>query len=105
MDKEISALEASKLRDDPEVLFVDVREADELSICSIAGAIHVPMGTIPERLGDLPKEKSLLVFCHHGMRSLRVAQYLKARGYDNVINLRGGIDAWAEFVEPEMSRY
>jgi rhodanese-related sulfurtransferase len=105
MDKEISAEAAAKLRDETDVLFLDVREADELAICAIEGARHIPMMEVPERLTEIPKAGKVVVFCHHGMRSMKVMQFFMARGYEDVINLRGGIDAWAVSVDPEMQRY
>lgn len=106
MDKEISVGEAAKLREtQSEAVFLDVREDSELAICRIDGALHIPMGTIPLRYESLPKDAPLIVLCHHGMRSLNVVQFLEARGFDNAINLAGGIHAWAVEVDPEMRRY
>jgi len=106
MNKEISAGEAAKLKEFAEgVTFLDVREDEEVAICRIEGALHIPMGQIPERLGSLPKEGQLVVYCHHGMRSLNVCQYLEARGFTNTINLGGGIHAWALQIDSEMVRY
>lgn len=106
MNKEISAGEAAILRDNnQEAVFLDVREDSELAICRIDGALHIPMGEIPERYEALPKDSPLVVFCHHGMRSLNVVQFLEAKGFDNAINLDGGIHAWAMENDPEMKRY
>jgi rhodanese-related sulfurtransferase len=106
MDKEISAAEAAILRDNnQEAVFLDVREDSELAICRIEGALHIPMGEIPERYEALPKEVPLVVLCHHGMRSMSVVQFLAAKGFENAINLAGGIHAWAIEVEPDMRRY
>jgi len=105
MNKQISAIEASKLRNDTTVVFLDVREDSELAICKIENALHVPLGKIPESLHTLPKDKTLLVFCHHGMRSQRAQQFLLAKGFDAVINMEGGIHAWAVEVDPEMETY
>lgn len=105
MDKEISAVAAAKLREEGGALFLDVREADELGICTIEGARHIPMMEVPERLTEIPEAGKVVVFCHHGMRSMKVMQFLMARGYEEVINLSGGIDAWAASVDPEMQRY
>ncbi|MFP4260672.1 MAG: rhodanese-like domain-containing protein [Opitutales bacterium] len=106
MNKKISAAEAAKLRKrDPNVIFLDVREHSELEICRIGGAVHIPMGEIPECADSLPKEKPIIVICHHGMRSAQVQRYLLARGFEEVINLTGGVHAWAIDVEPEMARY
>ena len=106
MNKEISAAEAAKLREkDANVLFLDVREHSELEICRIDGAVHIPMGEIPERTDSLPKERPIIVLCHHGMRSAQVQRYLLARGFEEAINLVGGIHAWAIDVDPDMARY
>ncbi|WPJ97961.1 rhodanese-like domain-containing protein [Coraliomargarita algicola] len=106
MNKEISASDAAILRaNDPQTVFLDVREDSELAICRIEGALHIPMGEIPERHSALPQDVPLIVLCHHGMRSMNVIQYLRAKGFDNTINLSGGIHAWALEVEPEMRRY
>lgn len=106
MNKEISAAEASILRDNnKDAVFLDVREDSELAICRIDGALHVPMGEVPERYEALPKDAPLVVFCHHGMRSLNVVQFLEAKGCNNAINLAGGIHAWAVDVDSGMPRY
>jgi adenylyltransferase/sulfurtransferase len=63
------------------------------------------MRQIPERLGDLPREKHLLIHCHHGARSLRVTEYLRAQGFTRVSNVAGGIEAWAEQIDPTLRRY
>ena len=106
MNKEISASEAVILRDkNKDVVFLDVREHSELAICRIEGALHIPMGEVPGRHGALPRDAPLIVLCHHGMRSLNVVQYLETKGFQNAINLAGGIHAWAVDVDPEMKQY
>ncbi|PTY07011.1 sulfurtransferase [Opitutaceae bacterium EW11] len=102
---EISVQEAQRLAADPRVALVDVREPDERARCSIAGSLHIPMRQIPEQIASLPKDRHLLIYCHHGGRSLRVTQFLRANGFSNVTNVAGGIDAWAEQIEPGMARY
>jgi rhodanese-related sulfurtransferase len=87
------------------VLLIDVREPHEVALCRIAGAEHIPMRQIPEHLGTLPKDKHLLIHCHHGGRSLRVTQYLRANGYDAVSNVAGGIEAWSLAIDPSVPRY
>jgi rhodanese-related sulfurtransferase len=86
-------------------LLLDVREADELEICAIECARHIPMSQVPGRLGELPADRPLVVMCHHGMRSLRVVNFLRGNGFENAINLDGGIDAWAAEIEPAVGRY
>lgn len=86
-------------------LLLDVREPDEVAFANIAGSIHIPMGDIPGRLHELDPDKEIIVYCHHGIRSMRVADFLLQRDFDKVSNLAGGIDAWAEAIEPGMPRY
>jgi rhodanese-related sulfurtransferase len=106
MDKEISAIDAAKLREqNSEVVFLDVREDSELAICRVDGALHIPMGDIPARYESLPRESPLVVFCHHGMRSMSVVQFLGAKGFQNAINLTGGIHAWSLEVDLNLRRY
>lgn len=106
MNKEISAAQAAKLRKtDPDLVFLDVREHSELEICRIEGALHIPMGEIPERAESLPKERPMVIFCHHGMRSTNVQQYLEAKGFKDIMNLAGGIHAWSLEVDPDVPRY
>ena len=86
-------------------VILDVREPWEHDVCRIAGAQLLPMQEIPARLGELPQDRDIVVMCHHGMRSLQVANFLKGNGRDRVYNLSGGIAAWADQVEPAMPRY
>jgi rhodanese-related sulfurtransferase len=90
---------------DPPPLLLDVREAEEYAICRIAGSRHIPMNQVPQALDDLDPERETIVICHHGMRSARVANYLEQVGFDRVLNLDGGIHAWACEVEPDMPTY
>ncbi len=104
---ELSVEEAKSLLDSrpDRVRLIDVREPHEVAICCIAGATHIPMRQIPEHLDSLPTDQHLLVFCHHGGRSRRVTEFLRARGLTAVSNIEGGIEAWAERIEPGMPRY
>ena len=86
-------------------MLIDVREPHEFDICHIEGAELIPMRKIPEHLASLSKNKHLLICCHIGARSMRVTQYLRARGYPATSNIAGGIDAWAEKIDPSMARY
>lgn len=100
--EEVDAL----LRADPTgTLLVDVREPFELQIAQLKGAHHIPMRDVPARLAELPKDKHLLVCCHHGGRSRRVMDYLLSQGYPRVTNVAGGIDAWAVELDPRLQRY
>jgi rhodanese-related sulfurtransferase len=78
-----------------EHIVLDVREARELDICQLEGAQHIPMANVPARTDDLPTNQPLIVVCHHGARSQRVVDFLRNAGFDNAVNLDGGIEAWA----------
>ncbi len=86
-------------------LLLDVREAFEVATCAVAGSRHIPMRQIPENLATLPREQLIMVLCHHGGRSMRVTQYLRANGFARVSNVAGGIAAWAEQIDPGLARY
>lgn len=88
----------------PPVL-LDVRETWEFQTCHIEGATHIPMGQIPNSYKQLDPNRQVIVVCHHGMRSQQVAQFLEKAGFKNVVNLTGGVDAWAREVDPQMPTY
>lgn len=104
---EISVEETHQLlKSSPDkVLLIDVREPHEVAICRIEGATHIPMRQIPEQIDELPRDKHLLIHCHHGGRSMRVTEFLRSHGFTDVSNVAGGIDAWALQIEPGMNRY
>lgn len=88
------------------VRLVDVREADEWAIARLPQAELIPLTQFQQRATQaLAPEETIILYCHHGMRSARAQGYLKAQGYDNVLNLTGGIDAWAIQVDSTMKRY
>jgi sulfur-carrier protein adenylyltransferase/sulfurtransferase len=91
-------------RRDP-LLLLDVREAWEHAIAHLEGAELVPMATIPARQATLPRDRELVVYCHHGTRSAMVADYLRSAGHARVLNLVGGIDRWSVEVDPSVPRY
>jgi adenylyltransferase/sulfurtransferase len=86
-------------------LLLDVREPYEVEICRIEGGAYIPMRQIPARLDELPRDRRLLVICHHGERSRQVTGYLRSQGFPAVSNVQGGIAAWAEHFDPAMRRY
>ena len=100
---QLAAWVADKSRAKP--LLLDVREAWEFQTCSIAGSLHVPMGEIPARAGEIAPEGEVVVICHHGGRSMQVAMFLEKNGFPKVHNLAGGVDAWAKSVDPAMPVY
>lgn len=102
-------IEVEKLKewlgDGKDIAILDVREDWEAAICKLPGAVLIPLGQLPARLAEVPKSDRLVVMCHHGGRSLRAMQWLRANGVSSAINLAGGIHAWAERVEPDMATY
>ncbi len=104
---QLSVTEVDRLiKENPnKILLLDVREEDELHICRLKDSLHIPSGEIATRYTELPKEQYVIVYCHHGMRSLRVTEFLRKKGWLTVSNMMGGIDAWARQVEPQMPRY
>lgn len=110
MDTDISPEELDQLmkRDGPRPFrLIDVREEDEFHICKLEWAELIPLSRFmeeaPARLVD--KDKPIVVYCHHGMRSARAAAALRRMGYEEVYNLTGGIEAWAVRIDPTMRRY
>lgn len=86
-------------------VLLDVREPWEYEICHIAGAKLVPMGVIAVRVDELDPAAETVVICHHGIRSARVGAFLESRGFQDIVNLEGGVAAWAEQVDPGMPTY
>ncbi len=84
---------------------LDVREPDETQLAPFAGAVEIPMGEVPTRLEELDRDDDIVVLCHHGIRSGRVAAYLDQQGFRRIANLTGGIDAWSLFIDPNVPRY
>lgn len=83
---------------------LDVREPWEHQLAAIPGSRLIPMGQIPARLEEIPREREVVVYCHHGVRSMQVAYYLAHHGFQ-VTNLHGGIDAWSLEADPSTPRY
>jgi rhodanese-related sulfurtransferase len=97
---------ADLLKEDPKsVVLLDVREADERAAALIRPSVHIPMNSVPDRLAELPRDRRIVVYCHHGGRSFAVAGYLETEGFENVTNLTGGIDEWSRVIDPAVPRY
>jgi rhodanese-related sulfurtransferase len=101
---------ATELRDhlarEPDGPFLlDVREPWEFRICRIEGSQLIPMGHIPSSMAVLDPGRETVVICHHGIRSRQVAMFLEHQGFTNVINLAGGVEAWARDVDRQMATY
>jgi sulfur-carrier protein adenylyltransferase/sulfurtransferase len=84
---------------------IDVREPFEFEIARIDGAKLIPLGEMAERANELHREQTLIVHCHSGRRSAQAVRLLKQRGFTNVYNLDGGIDAWSDQIDPSVPRY
>jgi molybdopterin/thiamine biosynthesis adenylyltransferase/rhodanese-related sulfurtransferase/molybdopterin converting factor small subunit len=104
---EISAEELRREMDQKgsDLVLIDVREPHEWDIAHIEGARLIPLGQLPERLGELDGHAEIVTHCHHGVRSMKALALLKGAGFSRVRSLAGGIDAWAERVEAGMPRY
>jgi len=103
---EVSVVQLDQLRktNHPHYL-LDVREHSEVQAAAIDGAVNIPMNQLSARLQEVPRDEEVIVMCHHGQRSERAATMLRARGFKNVKNLIGGIDAWSTEVDPSVARY
>jgi len=86
-------------------LLLDVREPWEYEICHINDSELIPMQTIPTHLNQLEKDQEIIVICHHGVRSRMVGQFLEQAEFKNIINLSGGVMAWAQDVDKNMPSY
>jgi rhodanese-related sulfurtransferase len=89
----------------PKPLLLDVREPWEIELCRIEGSLNLPMHTVPVHCDEIDPARDVVVICHHGGRSMQVAMFLERKGYSSVLNLHGGVEAWACDVDPGMSRY
>ncbi len=107
MEYEIDSSELLQLQNHVEpFVLLDVREPWEFEIASIEGSTLMPMGEIPGRAHqELDPEARIITVCHHGMRSLNVAVWLRNQGFEQAQSLRGGIDAWSAAVDPKVPRY
>lgn len=88
-----------------DLLLIDVREPEEFMIATIQGAQECPMSDARDWVDTLPKDRELVIFCHHGGRSMQVAVALAQRGYTKLTNMTGGIDQWSAQVDASVPRY
>ena len=86
-------------------VLLDVREDGEVAYANIAGHTHIAMNLIPLRHNELPDDQPIVVYCHHGMRSMQVALFLEHAGFSDLYNLTGGIEAWSLGVDASVPRY
>ncbi len=100
-----SALNDHLAQANPSPLLLDVREPWEYQHVHLPNSRLIPMMQIPAALSELDPNKEIVVICHHGVRSRQVAYFLESNGFHNVINLYGGIDAWAREVDSSLPIY
>ncbi len=96
---------ADRIARGEDLVIVDVREPHELAIAHFPHALHVPLGVLPLKAHELPATRTLVLACHHGARSMRALELLRERGFSQVRNLAGGIDAWSLEVDNTVPRY
>ncbi len=90
---------------EPRPFLLDVREPWEFETVKLPNSTLIPMGQIPTAINELDPDQVIVVICHHGVRSRSVAHYLDRNEFSNLINLSGGIDAWARDIDPSMPVY
>jgi rhodanese-related sulfurtransferase len=92
-------------RGEPRLVLLDVREDNERATARIEPSIHIRMNEVPARLREIPADAKVVVYCHHGHRSMVVGAFLESHGFPEVENLQGGIDAWAQRIDRTIPRY
>ena len=103
---EMTALELNEyITKNSNIVLIDVRESWEYSVVSIKDSIHIPISEIQNRMHDFKEEQTIVFICHHGIRSRMVGNYFQQNDFENIINLRGGIDSWAKTVDNKMALY
>lgn len=95
----------SLLKSAQRVYLLDVREPSEREICFIKGSVNIPIRQVATALEALPRGRRILVHCHHGARSMQIVKFLRSKGFEAVSNVKGGIHAWADHIDPIMNRY
>ena len=103
--RRVSAPELAALLERAGPQLIDVREPWEFEICHIPGSINIPLGEVPGEFARFDNDGDTVVICHHGIRSANVIRFLEQQGVESLINLDGGVDAWAREVDPAMPVY
>jgi rhodanese-related sulfurtransferase len=88
-----------------DLVLLDVREPHEFEIARLSGSVLIPRGELSRRLDELDPERTIVCICHHGIRSLQAAAFLRTRDFPDVMDLEGGIDRWSIEVDPALPRY
>lgn len=86
-------------------VLLDVRQDWEMQLCRLDNSVHIPIEEIEMRTDELSPDDEIVVYCHQGVRSAAVAEYLRQLGFRDVKNLAGGLDRWARTIDPRMRRY
>jgi sulfur-carrier protein adenylyltransferase/sulfurtransferase len=103
---EITPIELKQMMDDGrEFRLVDVREPHEFEICRIPGSVLIPLGDVPARMNELDSAQEIVVHCRSGARSARAVEFLRKAGFSRIHNLKGGILAWSDQVDPSVPKY
>ncbi|WP_439641926.1 rhodanese-like domain-containing protein [Nevskia sp.] len=89
----------------PGTVLLDVRTPEEIDLAALPGAVHIPLGELGQRIGELNPSAAIAVLCHHGVRSEMAGRLLERNGFTDVAHLIGGIDAWSQRVDPTVPRY
>jgi rhodanese-related sulfurtransferase len=103
--RRINAAQLAVQLEHEDPMLLDVREPWEFEICHIDGSVNIPMGQIPRQLEQLQTATEIVVICHHGIRSQQVIIFLQQQSAAALVNLDGGIDAWARTIDPDMPVY
>ena len=88
-----------------DVVLLDVREGWELDVARVDGIVHIPMGELAGRLAELDPARQTVVLCRSGRRSMEIARLLAQNGFRSVANLKGGILAWGQELDPNLATY
>lgn len=106
LDENVSAVELkARLDKGDKLVLLDVREPWEFRIAKIEGAILIPLREVGNRVNELDPETETVVLCHHGIRSKMALDYLREKGFQNLKNLAGGMNAWSLQVDPKVPFY
>ncbi len=102
----LNVLQLNKeLESGPQTVLLDVRDKWEYDLCHIDNSVNISLSEITERKDELDKQPRTVILCHHGMRSMIAGEYLISEGFEKIVNLEGGIDAWASTIDKSMTRY
>ena len=105
IEKEPLEVKAMLDENSSSIMLLDVREKWEFDLCHIPKSIHMPIAEVILRISELEKTNPIIIICHNGRRSLHIGLELIEKGFDNVINLKGGVDQWADDIDTSMTKY